>query len=62
MKNINMYICVYISPTFTKINRVRSTVTCNIHTKFERNRMDSLDAIVFIHIQTYIHTFTVKIA
>ena len=44
-------------PTFTKINRVRATVTCNVHTRFEFNRMHHLDTIVFTHIyiDTHIH-------
>ena len=47
-----------ISPTFIKINRVHPTVTCNIHIRFELNRMHRLDAIVFTHmyICTYSHT------
>ena len=39
-----------------KINWVRPTVTCNVHTKFELNRMHRLDAIMFTHIHT--HTYT----
>ena len=47
-----------IHPIFTKINRVRPTVTSNIHTKFEVNRMHRLDTIMFTHIHTHIHTYT----
>ena len=46
-----------VHPIFTKINRVRPTVTCNIRTKFEFNRI-RLDTIVFTHMHTYVHTHT----
>ena len=45
-----------IHPRFIKINRVRLTMTCNIHTKCDINRMYRLDAIVFTHIHTYTYT------
>ena len=45
-----------ILPIFTKINNVRPTVTCNMHTKFELNRMHLLDAIMFTLIHIYTHT------
>ena len=41
---------------FTKINRIRPTATCNIHTKYELNWIRRLDAIVFTHTHTYTHT------
>ena len=46
-----------MQPTFTKINRIRSTVTSNTHTEFELNRMHRLDAIVFIHAHTHTHAY-----
>ena len=46
----------FIHSIFTKINRIRPTVSCNIHTKFGLNRMHRLEAIVFTHIHTCIHT------
>ena len=56
-KNSFLYSCKKtIHPIFTKINRVHPTVTCNILTKFELNRMHRLDAIVFTHIHTHTHT------
>ena len=45
-------------PIFTKNNEVRSTVTCNVCTKFEFSRIHHLDAIVFTHIQSQSHTHT----
>ena len=52
-KNSFLYSCKKtIQPIFTKIIRVRPTVTYNIHTKFELNLMHRLDTIVFIHIHT----------
>ena len=58
-KNSFLYSCKKtIHPILTKINRVRSTANCNMHTKFELNRMHSLDAIVFTHIHTHAHIHT----
>ena len=47
-----------IHPIITKINRVRPTITYNINTKFEVNRMYCLDVIVFTHIRTHMDTYT----
>ena len=58
-KNSFLYSCEKsIHPIFTKINRVPPTVTCNIHIKFELNRMYHLNAIVFTHIRTHTRTHT----
>ena len=46
-----------IHAIFTKINRVRPTVKCNVHTKFELKRIHRLDAIVFTHKHAHIHTY-----
>ena len=40
-----------LNPTFTKINTIPPTVTYNIHTEFELNRMHRLDATMFTLIQ-----------
>ena len=47
----------YLSDIFTMISRVQPTATCNIHTKFQLNRMHHLDAIVFTHIYTHTHPY-----
>ena len=49
-----------ISPIYIHhylINRVRPTVTCNTHIKFELNRMHRLYAVVFTHIHTLTHAY-----
>ena len=43
-------------PTFTKIDRVRPTVTCNIQSKSELNRMYHLNT--FNHTQTHFYSLT----
>ena len=58
----NSFLCTCkktIHPIFTKINRVRQTVTCNTRAKFLLNRMHHLDAFVFTH-TTYIHTHRIS--
>ena len=44
------------SLTFTKIKRVRRTMTYNIRTKYEFNHIHRLDVIVFTCIYTNTHT------
>ena len=43
-------------PTFTKINWVCPTVSYNIHTIHEPNRIHYLDGIVFIYVHKYTDT------
>ena len=47
-----------ITPFITKIKIISRTLTFNIHTQFEINRMYRLDAIVFTHIHIHTHTHT----
>ena len=57
MHNSFLYSCKkMIKPAFTKNNTVHSTVTCNIHAKFELSRMHCLDAVMFILIHPYTRT------
>ena len=47
-----------MNSAFIKISGICPTVTYNIYTKFELNRMYHLDSILFIHIHMHAHIHT----
>ena len=56
MQTIYLEKTIYLE--LTKIIRIRPTVSCNIHTKFELNPIHFLEAVLFTHIQTHTHAHT----